>query len=155
MTCTSKPNSPSPSSAPRHTRSWRRTITDALALAQSAVELDSNDTDPMGALVAYTESVRHLRRILARLERHGAHTEASHLAAITAGYSERMRLLCVVCAVPPPPYDCSSSESSHHSLSLSPPPGLTAAAATALPPPPAYDECTLEPTRRPKTAVAM
>jgi uncharacterized Zn finger protein len=36
----------------------------------------------MGALVAYTESVRHLRRILARLERHGAHTEASHLAAI-------------------------------------------------------------------------
>lgn len=36
----------------------------------------------MGALAAYTESVRRLRGILARLERHGAHAEASQLAAI-------------------------------------------------------------------------
>ena len=36
----------------------------------------------MGALDAYTESVRHLRSILARLERHGAHSEASRLATI-------------------------------------------------------------------------
>ena len=36
----------------------------------------------MGALAAYTESVRRLRGILARLERHGAHAEASRLAAI-------------------------------------------------------------------------
>ena len=64
------------------TRSWRRTVADALALAQSAVELDSKDTDPMGALAAYTESVRRLRGILARLERHGAHAEVSQLAAI-------------------------------------------------------------------------
>ncbi|KAH9952250.1 hypothetical protein BJV74DRAFT_892212 [Russula compacta] len=39
-------------------RSWRRTVADAVALARSAVELDSKNTDPMGALVAYTESRR-------------------------------------------------------------------------------------------------
>ncbi len=63
-------------------RSWRRTVADALALAKSAVELDKTNTDPSGALVAYTESVRRLRSIRARLERHGAHTEASRLATI-------------------------------------------------------------------------
>ena len=36
----------------------------------------------MAALDAYMESVRHLRSILARLERHGAHPEASQLATI-------------------------------------------------------------------------
>jgi hypothetical protein len=64
------------------TRSWRRTVAHALALAQSAVELDSKNSDPMGALDAYTESVCLLRSILARLERHGAHSEASQLATI-------------------------------------------------------------------------
>lgn len=64
------------------TRSWRRTVAHAVALAKWAVELDSRNTDPMGALDAYTESVRHLRSILARLERHGAHSEASRLATI-------------------------------------------------------------------------
>ncbi len=46
----------------------------------------------MGALDAYTESVRHLRNILARLERHGAHSEASQLATI-------VRRRCHLCAV--------------------------------------------------------
>ena len=64
------------------TRSWRHTVAHALALAQSAVKLDSTNTDPMGALDAYTKSVRRLRGILARLERHGAHSEANQLAAI-------------------------------------------------------------------------
>lgn len=64
------------------TRSWRRTVADALALAQSAVELDTTKTDPAGALLAYTESVQRLRSIRARLERHGAHAEARQLAAI-------------------------------------------------------------------------
>jgi hypothetical protein len=75
--------------------SWRRTVADALALAQSAVELDATNMDPSGALVAYTESVRRLRSIRARLERHGAHTDARQLATIvrvTASY------LCYVCA---------------------------------------------------------
>jgi hypothetical protein len=53
-------------------------------LAKWAVELDSRKTDPMGALDAYTESVRLLRSILARLERHGAHSEASRLATIVS-----------------------------------------------------------------------
>lgn len=73
---------PPPRTSTIQTRSWRRTVADALALAQSAVELDSKDTDPLGALAAYTESVRRLRGILARLQRHGAHAEASQLAAI-------------------------------------------------------------------------
>ena len=64
------------------TRSWRRTVADALALAQSAVELDTTKRDPAGALLAYTESVQRLRSIRARLERHGAHAEARQLAAI-------------------------------------------------------------------------
>lgn len=64
------------------TRSWRRTVAHAAALAKWAVKVDSKNTDPIGALDAYTESVRHLRRILARLERHGAHLEASRLATI-------------------------------------------------------------------------
>ena len=74
---TTTPRSPTPT-----TRSWRRTVADALALAQSAVELDSQNTDPMGALAAYAESVRRLRGILARLKRHGAYAEATQLAAI-------------------------------------------------------------------------
>ncbi len=57
-------------------------VTRAVALAQWAVELDSKNTDPMSALDAYTESVRHLRNILARLVHHGAHSEASQLATI-------------------------------------------------------------------------
>ena len=73
---------PTPRTSTIQTRSWRRTVADALALAQSAVELDAKDTDPLGALAAYTESVRRLRGILARLQRHGAHAEASQLAAI-------------------------------------------------------------------------
>ncbi|KAI0282239.1 hypothetical protein BC826DRAFT_1110911 [Russula brevipes] len=100
------------------TRSWRRTVADAVALARSAVELDAKNTDPMGALAAYTESVRRLRDILARLERHGAHAEASRLAAISDGYSERMRLLCMACAIPPPPYEYSPPNpeiARHHS----------------------------------------
>ncbi|KAH9953483.1 hypothetical protein BC827DRAFT_1273457 [Russula dissimulans] len=124
--------------SPTQTRSWRRTVADTLALAQSAVELDSNNTDPMGALAAYTESVRRLRGILARLERHGAYAEASQLAAISEGYSERMRLLCVACAIPPPPYEYDAPcESNDHSDPSS-----------ALPlPPPAYDESGRGPRR--------
>ena len=63
-------------------RSGRRTVADALALARSAVELDTRNTDPLGALVAYIESTRLIRRILARLERYGAHAETRQLAAI-------------------------------------------------------------------------
>ncbi|KAI9450287.1 hypothetical protein F5148DRAFT_1290923 [Russula earlei] len=120
-----------PSSPPR---SWRRTVADALALAQSAVELDSKDTDPKGALAAYAESVRRLRCILARLERHGAYAEASQLSAISDGYSERMRLLCVACSVPPPPYDAISLDDySWRAPPPSPPPPV------ALLPPPPYE----------------
>ncbi|KAH8993143.1 hypothetical protein EDB92DRAFT_437514 [Lactarius akahatsu] len=93
------------------TRSWRRTVADALALAQSAVELDTANTDPSGALFAYTKSVRRLRTIRARLERHGAHVEARQLAAICDGYTERMRQLSVTCTVPPPPYEYQPSQS--------------------------------------------
>lgn len=64
------------------TRSWRRIVADALALAQSAVELDTTKTDRAGALRAYAESVQRLRSIRARLERHGAHAEARQLATI-------------------------------------------------------------------------
>jgi hypothetical protein len=71
-----------PSEHSSQTRSWRHTVASALALAQSAVELDSTNADPMGALDGYTKSVRQLRGILARLERHGAHSEASRLATI-------------------------------------------------------------------------
>ncbi|KAI9459873.1 hypothetical protein BJY52DRAFT_1186185 [Lactarius psammicola] len=92
-------------------RSWRRTVADALALAQSAVELDTTKTDPSGALLAYTESVRRLRSIRARLERHGALAEARQLATICDGYTERMRQLSVACAVPPPPYEYQPSQS--------------------------------------------
>jgi hypothetical protein len=81
-----------PSRNSSQTRSWRRTVTRAVALAQWAVELDSKNTDPMGALDAYMESVRHLRNILARLERHGAHSEASQLATI-------VRRRCHLCAI--------------------------------------------------------
>jgi hypothetical protein len=63
-------------------RSWRRIVADALALAQSAVELDTTKTDRAGALLAYAESVQRLRSIRARLERHGAHAEARQLATI-------------------------------------------------------------------------
>ncbi|KAI0274164.1 hypothetical protein BGY98DRAFT_995893 [Russula aff. rugulosa BPL654] len=94
-----------PSKTPSQRRSWRRTVAHALALAQSAVELDSTSADPMGALDGYTKSVRQLRRILVRLERHGAHSEASRLATICDSYCERMRVLSAACAVPPPPYD--------------------------------------------------
>ncbi|KAF8486912.1 hypothetical protein DFH94DRAFT_6642 [Russula ochroleuca] len=127
-----------PSIRSSQTRSWRRTVALAVALARRAVELDKKNTDPMGALAAYTESVRLLRSILARLERHGARSEASRLASINEGYCERMRLLCVACAVPPPPYDYLSSEPNGCS-SLAPP--------SALPPPPAYDEPSYGPTR--------
>lgn len=71
-----------PSKTSSQRRSWRRTVAHALALAQSAVELDSTNANPMGALDGYTKSVRQLRRILVRLERHGAHSEASRLATI-------------------------------------------------------------------------
>ena len=71
-----------PSNISSQTRSWRRTVAHAVALAQWAVELDAKNTDPTGALAAYTESVRLLRSILARVERHGAHSEASQLAII-------------------------------------------------------------------------
>lgn len=91
------------------TRSWRRTVADALAIAQSAVELDTTNTDPSGALDAYTESVRRLRSIRARLERHGAHAEARQLVTICDGYTERIRQLSAACAVPPPPYEYHSS----------------------------------------------
>lgn len=63
-------------------RSWRRAVADAVALARMAVELDSKNTDPKGALAAYTESVRRLRSILARLKRHGAYAEAAQLVTI-------------------------------------------------------------------------
>jgi len=116
-----------PSNISSQTRSWRRTVAHAVALAQWAVELDLKNTDPTGALAAYTESVRLLRSILARVERHGAHSEASQLAIISEGYAERMRLLRLACAVPPPPYDDVPSEF----LSPEPP---------TLPPPPAYEE---------------
>ncbi|KAI0297043.1 hypothetical protein B0F90DRAFT_990223 [Multifurca ochricompacta] len=100
------------------TRSWRRTVADAVVLAQSAVELDSSNTNPLGALAAYTESVRRLRSIQARLERHGAHSDAGQLAAICEGYSERMRMLYAACKRPPPPYEY------HDSGRYSSPPGL-------------------------------
>ena len=77
------------------TRSWRRTVAHAVSLAQWAVELDSKNSDPMAALEAYTESVRHLRGILARLERHGAHAEVSRLATIVC----RHPLLHPLCPV--------------------------------------------------------
>ena len=76
------------------TRSWRRTIAHAVALAQWAVELDSKNTDPIAALDAYTESVRHLRCILARLERHGAHSEASRLATIVRRHRPLLLPIC-------------------------------------------------------------
>ena len=78
------------------TRSWRRTVADALALAQRAVELDSRNTDPMSALNEYTKSVRHLRSICARLERHGARLEASRLAAIVCRRVPFLHLSCPV-----------------------------------------------------------
>ncbi len=81
-----------PSQNSSQTRSWRRTVAHALALAKRAVELDSENTDPMGALDAYIESVRRLRSIVARLERHGAHSEASHLATIVR--RRRRHALC-------------------------------------------------------------
>lgn len=65
-----------------HNRSWRRTVADALALARSAVELDTKNTDPLGALAAYMESTRRIRHIMVRLERYGVHTLAHQLAAI-------------------------------------------------------------------------
>ncbi|KAN0142178.1 hypothetical protein V8E53_000640 [Lactarius tabidus] len=92
-------------------RSWRRMVADALALAQSAVELDTTKTDRAGALLAYAESVQRLRSIRARLERHGAHAEARQLATICDRYTERMRQLSVVRAVPPPPYEYQPSQS--------------------------------------------
>jgi hypothetical protein len=73
------------------TRSWRRTVARAVASAKWAVELDSKNTDPMGALDAYMESVRHLRSILARLERHGVHSEATRLATIVCRRRRRPR----------------------------------------------------------------
>ena len=146
----------------RETRSWRRTVARAVALAQWAVELDAKNTDPMGALAAYTESVRLLQSILARVERHGAHSEASQLSIIvrryppfrpipvlnahslmqSEGYSERMRMLCVACAVPPPPYDPFPSEVNDFS-SPAPP---------TLPPPPAYEEFSHTPRQTRATA---
>jgi hypothetical protein len=92
-------------------RSWRRIVADALALAQSAVELDTTKTDRAGALLAYAESVQRLRSIRARLERHGAHAEARQLATICDRYTKRMRQLSVARAVPPPPYECQPSQS--------------------------------------------
>ena len=71
-----------PSKHSSQTRSWRRTVVHAVALAQWAVELDSKNADPMAALDAYMESVRYLKCILTRLRRHGAHLEASRLASI-------------------------------------------------------------------------
>jgi len=121
-------------------RSWRRTVADALALAQSAVELDTTKSDPAGALLAYTESVQRLRSIRARLERHGAHAEARQLAAICNGYTERMRRLSVASAVPPPPYEYQPSQSPFGGDCSSP------VLASAFPigiPPPAY---TVEPS---------
>jgi hypothetical protein len=67
-------------------QSWRGTVADALALARSAVELDTRNTDPLGALLAYMESTRRIRRILARLERYGAHAESRQLAAIVRSF---------------------------------------------------------------------
>ncbi|KAH9993081.1 hypothetical protein BJV77DRAFT_1067431 [Russula vinacea] len=125
---------PSTSTRSPQRLSWRRTVAHAVALARRAVELDMKNTDPMGALAAYTESVRLLRSILARLERHGACSEASQLASINEKYCERMRLLCVACAVPPPPYD------DHPPSELNGSSSPTLAPPSALPPPPAYDE---------------
>ncbi|KAF8498239.1 hypothetical protein F5888DRAFT_233660 [Russula emetica] len=132
-----------PSNKSSRSRSWRSAVAHAVALAQWAVELDSKNTDPMGALDAYTVSVRHLRSILARLERHGARSKASRLATICESYCERMSLLCVVCAVPPPPYDHPSSEFNGCSES--------SRAPRTLPPPPAYDEFSHVPTRTGKS----
>ncbi|KAI0261946.1 hypothetical protein BC834DRAFT_972349 [Gloeopeniophorella convolvens] len=123
----------SPRSA-SHARSWRSKVADALARARTAVELDSKNTDPEGALAAYADSVRRLRSILSRVERHGALNEASKLTAICDQYSERMRVLSVACNVPPPPYEDLSEggDRSSASASLIPPvPPL---------PPPAYLE---------------
>ncbi|KAH9177331.1 hypothetical protein EDB89DRAFT_2064935 [Lactarius sanguifluus] len=131
------------------TRSWRRTVADALALAQSAVELDTANTDPSGALFAYTESVRRLRIIRARLERHGAHIEARQLAAICDGYTERMRQLSVTCTVPPPPYEYQPSQSpfgSERSSSL-----VLGSAFPMGSAPPAY---TAEPSHRPQEKIS-
>ncbi|KAI9435555.1 hypothetical protein H4582DRAFT_2079654 [Lactarius indigo] len=125
------------------TRSWRRTVADALALAQSAVELDTANTDPSGALLAYTESVRRLRTIRARLERHGAHAEARQLAAICDGYTERMRQLSVSCTVPPPPYEYQSSRPQFGSDRSS---SLMLESAFPMGAPPAY---TAEPSHGP------
>jgi hypothetical protein len=76
------PESTPASCAAKQSRSWRRIVADALALARSAVELDARKTDPLGALAAYSESTRHIRRIIVRLERYGAHAEARQLATI-------------------------------------------------------------------------
>ncbi|KAF8259914.1 hypothetical protein EI94DRAFT_1795956 [Lactarius quietus] len=125
-------------------RSWRRTVADALALAQSAVDLDMTKTDPAGALLAYTESVQRLRSIRARLERHGARAQARQLAAICDGYTERMRRLSVACAVPPPPYeyqpsrspcdgDCSSSLVLAPTFPIEAPPAYTTEPSHRLP----------------------
>ena len=86
-----------PSKHSSQTRSWRRTVAHAVALAQWAVELDSKNADPMAALDAYMESVRHLKSILARLKRYGAHLEASRLTTIvrrvTSNSNKRLLLM--------------------------------------------------------------
>jgi hypothetical protein len=65
-----------------HNQSWRHTITDTLALTQSAVKLDTKNTDPLGVLAVYIESTRRIHHIMVCLEHYGVHTLARQLAAI-------------------------------------------------------------------------
>ncbi|KAK0198645.1 hypothetical protein F5146DRAFT_1131610 [Armillaria mellea] len=105
--------------------SSRRALTRALELAREAVQLDSNNNNPQGAVMAYGRSVALLSEVMERVRRGEDTTEPKRrngrrrssvaqeeevrrLQKIHDTYADRMNILSVVYSIPPLPYTTAS-----------------------------------------------
>ncbi|SJL05963.1 uncharacterized protein ARMOST_09299 [Armillaria ostoyae] len=105
--------------------SSRRALTRALELAREAVQLDSNNNNPQGAVMAYGRSVALLSEVMERVRRGEDTTEprrrngrrrssvaqeeeVRRLQKIHDTYADRMNILSVVYSIPPLPYTTAS-----------------------------------------------
>ncbi|KAK0465365.1 uncharacterized protein EV420DRAFT_954835 [Desarmillaria tabescens] len=116
------PTEPRPEHRPP---SSRRALTRALELAREAVQLDSNNNNPQGAVMAYGRSVALLSEVMERVRRGEDTTEprrrngrrrssvaqeeeVRRLQKIHDTYADRMNILSVVYSIPPLPYTTAS-----------------------------------------------
>ncbi|KAH8100585.1 hypothetical protein BXZ70DRAFT_937959 [Cristinia sonorae] len=121
---------PAPRTNAERRPSSRSALTRALELARQAVQLDSTNDDPHGAVLAYGKSVALLSEVMERVMRGEDSSESSRrrngrrrsvvaqeeevrrLKAIHDTYAERMNILSLIYSIPIPDHSPSSYSSS-------------------------------------------